>query len=342
VNRPRFLSILVSITELCPVGCSHCGLIGSARERTADVAALTNWMRQVCDYGIPIVIFTGGEPFYQFSLLETGVRTTRECSTPAGVFTSSFWASSIDEAARLLRRLKGLRHLFLSTDVYHQKRVPYKNVHNAIRAADLCGIPEITLCITYSKEAELESVRSHYKSLGNRVGYYTERLIPSPYLPSAINEQDSYKRPHPADYGSSCSIGAPIISPNGDVFSCHVGKASAHGNLEDSPYWLGNLSSESFASILEKSASRPEYQYLRTHGPSGVARLFVEYPTLVKAIMRDRFTGPCDMCFSTLSIKEGYQALNEFTRCTQIIREIDIRLALTRGESPLPSKREYQ
>lgn len=333
--NPSFTSILVSVTEGCHVGCAHCGFIGSVRDRETDLRDLPDWIGQACAYGIPSIIFTGGEPFERYEALRQGVSTAHQYGVPSCVFTSSFWAVSVESAAHTLRELHGLRHLYLSTDTFHQRRVPYQNVHNVIAAADILDIPEITLCITYATDQERQAVRANYLRYGQRVRFYESRVIPTPFISKALRHQDSMIEAVEENFESSCWLKTPIINPNGDVFACHAGKVGAHGNMEDLPYWLGNLRRTSFQQIMEAARRNVEYQYLRTHGPKGIARLFLEYPELASAVGRYAFTGPCDLCFSALSTEDGRRCLTEYSHRPEVIRQINVRLALQHHEPPV-------
>jgi organic radical activating enzyme len=335
--RPRLKSVLVSVTEKCHVGCAHCGFIGSIREREPEPEELADWVGQVCEYGIPLVIFTGGEPFERLDCLQKGVAAAESVGTRAAVFTSSFWATTLSNARSNLDRLPGLKHLYLSSDPFHQRRVPYENVFNAIDAAIELSIPKISVVITYTNDEELKDVRSHYAEYGDSINFCEERVIPNPnFSRRVLLHQGALRAPRPEEYPCNCEIGTPIVNPNGDVFSCHVGKAAAHRDLRHLPYFLGNLHEAAFADIMVSAALRPDYQFLRTHGARGVAALFSHEPALIAAVGRDGFTTECDMCFSTLKIPEGRAALDRYVSQSSVRDEIDMRLALIMGEYPLP------
>lgn len=328
-------SILVSVTEGCHVGCAHCGFIGSVRDRETPEDDLAGWVDQICRYGVPVVIFTGGEPFERLAALERGVAAATAAGTPSACFTSSFWATSADVAHETLARLAGLRHLYLSSDVYHQKRVPFANVHHVIDAADRLAIPEVTICITFATEEDRRFVRSHYEHYGARVRFYEERVIPTPFIRRVVAEQDPERGFSPDAYEPTCWVDTPIVNPNGDVFGCHVGKVGAHGNFEDLPYWLGNLRRTSFAAVMAAAASNLRYQFLRSRGPRGVAELFAAYPELARAVGRTGFTGRCDMCFSVLSTKAGREALAEYVTRPEVMDQIDLGLFERYNEPPV-------
>jgi len=330
----HFDSILIVLTEVCHVGCAHCGYIGSKRDREVEGPELENWIEQMVGYGIPEIIFTGGEAFERYDILASGVRRARECGARISVFTSSYWATSPEEAREKLHGLKGLTKVYLSTDLYHQKRVPFAHVRNAVDAAIEMGIPQISLNITYANEADRAYVASQYEDYGNRVEFYCERVIPNPkFSARVLAGQDPLHDLNPGKYLSKCWLGTPLVDPKGDLFACHIGKAAAHGDFTKSPYFLGNLREASFKQVMGWSQGRHDYQYLRTHGPTGVAEMAQNSPKLVEHLSRKEYTTACDMCMCVLSSPKGAESLDEYAgkRTT----EIDVRLALLLGEEPM-------
>lgn len=329
----RFDSILIVLTEVCHVGCQHCGYIGSKRDREVESWEVERWIEQMVAYGIPEIIFTGGEPFERYETLAAGVRRARECGVRISVFTSSFWATSPDETRRVLEGLKGLTKLYLSTDVYHQKRVPFQNVRNVVDAAIEMGIPNININITYATEADREYVASQYADYGDRVDIYAERVIPSPkFSPKVLAGQDPMKSLAPDNYSRKCWLATPLVDPQGDLFACHIGKAAAHKEFGKSSYFLGNLRESSFAQIMAHGQQRPDYQFLRTHGPTGVAEMATNNDALRKAMPRHEFTNACDMCVCVLASPQGPESLENYAAART--DEINIRLALLHGEAP--------
>lgn len=329
----RFDSLLVVLTEECHVGCQHCGYIGSKREREIEPVELESWIDQILKYGFPEIIFTGGEAFERYDLLACGVRRTRERGARCSVFTSSFWATSFNRARELLAGLDGLTHVYLSTDIYHQKRVPISNVRHAIDAAIDLEIERINLNITYANEADRAFIASQYADYGKRVEIYADRVIPNPnFSVKLLSSQDPLSGLSPGVYGSSCWLGTPLVDPNGDLFACHLGKLAAHTDPTRVPYFLGNLRKSRFQDVMDRSGARPDYQYLRTHGPKGVAEMAQATPELLKVLPRREFTTGCDMCMGVLMAPGGAEALAEHAAART--EAIDLRLVLSLGESP--------
>lgn len=330
-------SVLVSVTEGCSVGCQHCGFIGSTREREAAPGVLSGWVKQICDSGVPLVIFTGGEPFERFEVLEDVVATCERAGVPAASFTSSYWAVDAETTRKKLNRLKGLKQLYLSSDIYHQRRVPYANVFNVIEAADAQGMGTITICLTYATEADRQEVRAQYERFGDRLRFHEDRVIPTPFLKKVVKNQDPELGFSPQEYEPTCWIDTPILNPDGYVWACHVGKVGAHGDFRDLPYWLGDMKEDKFADVMKSADSNAPYQFLRTLGPSGVAELFSTFPGLKSAVKREGFTARCDMCYSTLATVEGQSALADYVTRPEVRDRINIGRLLRYGEGPMPA-----
>src|SRR5207302_8364723 len=144
---------------------------------------------------------------------------------------------------------------------------------------------QISLMITYANEADRCDVVSHYADYGDRVEIFADRVIPNPHFsPRVLLNQDPPASFTPENYKTRCFLATPMLNPNGDLFSCHIGKAAAHGDLRHLPYFLGNLREQPFEDIMRAARSRADYQYLRTHGPRGVAELVQTKPELAKAV----------------------------------------------------------
>ena len=304
------------LTEVCHVGCQHCGYRGSPRDREMTAAEAVDWIDQILGYGVPEIIFTGGEPFERLDLLEPGVRRVDELGARSSVFTSSFWATSFSEARAVLSRLRGLTTLYPSTDIYHQRQVPLQHVRNAIDAAIDLGVRNISLNITYARDEDRQMIASQYSDYGDRIHIYADRVIPLANEQASIRlltGQDPLRALVPEKYAVRCWLGTPLVNPNGDVASCHIGKAGSRRDLRDLPYFIGNLREQSFGDMMNRSESRIDYQFLRTHGPRGVAQMAVASPELMRHLPRREFTTECDMCWSVLESPEGTHALQLYS-----------------------------
>ena len=329
----EFTSILVSVTEVCTVGCRHCGFTGAVRERQPEQREISAWVAQAAGYGIPEIIFTGGEPFQRFKLLKAGVHAAAaQQPTPRiSVFTSSFWGKSREAVDTVLGQLPGLTRLYLSTDLYHQERVPAQYVINVIEGAIAHEIPEISLTITIAEDWEEEHIKALYRSYEGRVVFHVDRVIPTPFIDTA---KQAGLAPVPGNFAHSCYLQTPLINPNGDLSACHIGKAGSYVRLNDLVYYLGNLREKSFGQIMADARGDYEYQFLRVYGPQGVARMLADSAQLRKRFGERTFTNGCDLCYKVLRSKDGRDRLKELTADPFQRELIDAMRSVRFGEQP--------
>lgn len=306
-----YKSILVSVTETCTVGCRHCGFLGSTREREAEPEQIASWVTQACEFGIPSIIFTGGEPFQRFKLLKAGVLAANDhpLSPRIATFTSSFWGKNAATVDRILDQLPGMNHMYLSTDVFHAERVPPQYVINVIEGAIKRDIADITLCITIGADEEEQQIKSLYRQFDDRLQYHVDRVIRTSFTRTAL---PTGKKPVPDNFDTECFLRTPIINPNGDLCACHVAKAGAHKSFTDEVYFLGNLNEEPFWDIMARAERDYEYQFLRAFGPQGVARLVQQSPLLLNSVGERTYSSGCDLCCKVLFTDQGKQALREW------------------------------
>jgi MoaA/NifB/PqqE/SkfB family radical SAM enzyme len=336
----KIYNILINVTEVCHVGCRHCGYIGSRRDREMTADEIDSWVRQVCAFGVNKVIFTGGEAFERFEMLSRGVKSAHESGVASAVFTSAFWAKTPERAREVLREVASLRQLYISTDKYHQERVPIAHVYHAIDAALELGIPKITMTITYANRRDLDEVSSWYARYGSKVEISSQLLIPN----KGMRRDETQYVPQfdlaPENYGSRCFLATPLINPNGDVYACHIGKVSSHRGIGKSPYALGNLREASFEEIMGDARRRSDYRYLVAHGPRGVAESMQASPEAAKSLPRCKFTSGCDMCMSVMLTPPAAEAFRKHAE--QAKESTEIRLALMAATEPAPERLDLQ
>lgn len=331
IEYMRFNNILINVTERCDVGCRHCGYIGAKRDREMTAIEMESWVGQVCGYGISKIIFTGGEPFGRQDLLARGVQCAHNCGVLTSVFTSAFWAASPEQARSTLRNVPGLDQLYISTDRYHQERVPLASVYNAIDAAIAAGVSRITLVITYDEEPERDAVAAQYSRYGDRVEVSWQRLILNKTMQRAGKEPAGGLGLAPDGYECGCFLGTPLINPDGNVFSCHIGKAAAHRDIRNMPYFLGNLREAAFIDIMSRALHRSDYRFLLAHGPKGVAEMVQAHPEIAQDLPRRQFASGCDMCMSIMLMPSAAKALQRHAEASTDATEIRLALSAVKG-----------
>ena len=251
----------VLLTLKCPNQCDHC-LYSASPEYNEFLnekyfqKVIIGLKKIRCKYISPI----GGEPFLYLYGLEKFLKLCKKYSVKIALFTSCVWAKSYHKSFFILKRLKkaGLRSLLISTDKFHQKKVPIKNVIFVLRA---CSSLSISTClrITYTKD-----IRQSVKSIINLARKYNSKILIEPlcffgrgskfnpddfyvdwkelyYIESKVNRYDIYHLHHlikkkldSINFLSSCPFG-PVIYPNGDLFLSYCSKPKLYlGNIKDS------------------------------------------------------------------------------------------------------------
>ena len=146
-----FRVLVLQIGLKCPLRCKHCSVYAGPARREAlsgDVAQAV-----VTDFAaLPsakVVAITGGEPFLDLvQLRELLGRVATFSQLHSYVITSAHWATSLEEARRVLRPLPPISLLMVSADQYHEEFVPRSRLRNAIVAAREAG-SDVVLSIAH-------------------------------------------------------------------------------------------------------------------------------------------------------------------------------------------------
>jgi organic radical activating enzyme len=321
----RFNSILISITEECNVGCSHCGYKGTASRRKATAEELCHWLEEIKSAGINHVLFTGGEPFFTFDLLKAGVKCANELAITTAIFTSCNWGDSIDNAAKTLEQLPGIKQLYLSTDKFHQEHVPVQYVKNVINAGLKHGIKDIMICITCNDSIEFGLIKEQFIEYNNRIQFFSGGFIPTKKFTADSTDITGEKA-----NDNRCWIANPLLNPDGRLFLCHIGKAAAHDSSNMATYFMGDLNTTSLSAIIDNAENRKDYQFLRLLGPKGLRNMLKEHPFLEKYLKRTSFNSSCDLCVTMLSSVEVYEFFLKYINQDHIIDELEMIRVLGR------------
>ncbi|MGH9469782.1 MAG: radical SAM protein [Terriglobia bacterium] len=132
--------VIFSLTEACPLRCSHCivsTVPAADLSRTMPLARAEHYAAQfpaLRERGVTLISFTGGEPLLaprQLSVLsEAAARAGMACS----VVTACHWARSESSARSVVRRFGALSGWQLSIDIFHLEFISPEFVLNAARA----------------------------------------------------------------------------------------------------------------------------------------------------------------------------------------------------------------
>jgi MoaA/NifB/PqqE/SkfB family radical SAM enzyme len=300
---PPFLrNVGLLLTFHCQASCAHCILrAGPDRHEEANLEDARNWIRQIASYRnhyVCVLSLTGGEPFSNLKLLRKVMEFATECKLYVSVVTNGFWATKRETAKQLLQSLPEICFLSISTDVYHQKYVPFEHVKNAIWATQECEIPYYVSIVTENtSDADYQRVNSEILELTAPENIRTGITFPvgrASQMTSQLRYSLSDEPPKEACQAAS----SPCIFPDGRVYGC-IGPLI--GLQHEHPLLLGNLRETSLAEILDRSETNVVLHALRLWGPNRLISLLREAGLGQRLPIKYVEGSVCNACYSLLS-----------------------------------------
>jgi len=136
-------SLMLMVTMGCNSECAHCCFACSPNKLSLSMSEdeMVSYIKQVYDYGIRSVSFTGGEPMLLD--LEAPMLLANDLGMYIDIRTNAFWAKDYKTAFNTLQLLQfqGLARLGLSYDGYHAKAIPVDNIINILKASRETYLP---------------------------------------------------------------------------------------------------------------------------------------------------------------------------------------------------------
>ena len=136
LRRSRRRSMLLFITDRCPVGCAHCSVDSRADSPTISDFGLfhtiLDWM--CAKPGLEVIGISGGEPFAERRGLEMASRRLAEYGKRQVVYTSCMWARRETAPAWIRGVLARCSCVYLSTDSFHAATVSDEQFVRSARA----------------------------------------------------------------------------------------------------------------------------------------------------------------------------------------------------------------
>lgn len=320
---PFLKNIGFMLTYKCSVACPHCIVeAGPHRKEEIQLDEATDWIKQANEYRdgyIKGIALTGGEPFLNIDSLEYISTVANKFSFTVSVVTNAFWAVSKNTARNLLAKLPAIKLISISTDVYHQKVIPFGNIENAIWAAKEIGLLYNVAVCTDNEEDE------NYKKTINDLLKIIERdkIKTSITLPvgRALKRSKYFKyRISPEPTISACSMGStPIIFPDGKVIAC-IGPVIALS--QSHPLFLGNLRNNTLSEIFDKAETNLILHAIRIWGPKKLISLIKELGQ--NALLPKEYIAEsiCDACYKLMSNEKIVDLLNTLSKDEQLKQKI--------------------
>lgn len=223
--RDRFtpgMSVLLFITDRCPVGCAHCS-VDSRRDSPTitDYALFGQLVDAICgDESLQLVGISGGEPFAERRGLTLAMRRLGAAGKNIALYTSGVWARAGQQPAWIREILPLASCVLLSTDSFHAETVDQARFTGAARAIRAAGVPVIVQVLNRPDQVD---AAKHLlaTAFGADWADYADLSYIEPL--SYGRGETVFARPPamPAAGVGACSLlAAPVVRYDGKVTAC--------------------------------------------------------------------------------------------------------------------------
>jgi hypothetical protein len=225
VLRVRFApgrSVLLFLTDRCPVGCAHCSVDSRPTSPSiSDFELFDGLLDAICeDPRLTMVGISGGEPFVERRGLLRATERLVEADKDIVLYTSGVWAAAARIPDWIPTAIARASTLFLSTDAFHAEAVDDRRYVRAARTIADCGVP-IVVQVLDLPEMIAEAERLLELAFGKGFRDYADLSLiePLPYgrgaalfgLPPEVRGGDL----------PACSLlAAPVVRYDGRVTAC--------------------------------------------------------------------------------------------------------------------------
>jgi organic radical activating enzyme len=222
IRRVRGRSILLFITDRCPVGCQHCSVDSRPNSpMISDFELFDSILDWICaNSEVEVVGISGGEPFTE----QRGLTLTSEKCSAAGkqqvIFTSGIWANNPTTLPWITEILAQCCCIYLSTDMFHSNKVTDNQFIQAAHAIVSAGAWMVVQVLDYEKATEKAELLL-FNAFGEDWAKVAELNVITP-LTNGRGSNIFTKMTHfPGHTFGSCSlVRSPMVRYDGLVTGC--------------------------------------------------------------------------------------------------------------------------
>lgn len=322
LNEVPFLSnVGLMLTYKCTIACPHCIVkAGPNRKEQMTLQSAFKWLDQIKafkDGYVSGISLTGGEPFYNISHLTKIADYANKLGFVVSVVSNAYWATSREEALRVLTLCSSVQMISISADVPHQMYIPFENVKNAIWAAKKLGkLYKIAIATERLDNTMYLKMMDEILEFTDRDFISTSIILPVGRAESNGKSDDYSLSKHPAT--TACSMASfPIIFPDGKVIAC-IGPPIT---LPDyNPLYMGNLQENDVETIFNKAQSNYILHAIRVFGPIALVDLLKSngFENVLPKEYMDEVC--CDVCFNLFSNQNTCRLLEDFSKSDKLFR----------------------
>lgn len=322
-EMPFLKNVGFVVTYRCQVECPHCIIrAGPHRKTRMRLSDALQWIDQIATYRnghIKVLSLTGGEPFYDMTLLGRISEYAAEKGLFVSAVTNAFWAVTPQEAIAVLRSVPAIGMLAISTDIYHQQSISFSRVKNAIQAVQHIGMPyNIAVCTENTNDSGYQRILADLYAVTKPETVVTAVTFPAGRAMEKIAELNYHLSDTPPI--SACAAGSsPIIFPSGKVLAC-IGPVIDLKN--EHPLLLGDLRKNSLDEILNTAECNSVLHTIRVWGPKRLIELAGE-AGLGKFLPQKYVEGSmCQACYMLMANHQIVGFLRELSRDDAFVEKV--------------------
>lgn len=301
IRRLRGRSILLFLTDRCPVGCAHCSVASRANSPTIRDFALfeeiAGWIAG--EPAFEVVAISGGEPFVERRGLTHATRRFAAAGQRIVVFTSGVWAHPPRTPRWITQVLACCATVYLSTDAFHGSQIEDAVFIRAAQAVAKAGVWLVVQGLndaTTARRIDMLLV----EAFGSDWHLYAEVNLIAP-LPNGRGKAIFNRAPQTPgeDFGPCTLVRNPMVRYDGTVVACcNESVLMGHGppRLRRRAVTAGELAAA--------AAAFHDDPLLQVIGNAGFGAL-TRHPRL-HDLAEQRFANNCDLCWKSLArLSEG-------------------------------------
>ncbi|KIG18378.1 Radical SAM [Enhygromyxa salina] len=305
IRAERGRSMLLFVTDRCPVGCGHCSV-----DSRADSPSITDFERfdRIVDWiatnaKLEVIGISGGEPFVERRGLSIATQRFADAGKRQVVFTSGVWATRERVPQWIRAVLNRCDCVYLSTDAFHAKAIDDACL---VRAAQTIAAanPWIVLQVLDDELEQERAAKLLEQALGRHWQRHAEINLVTPLTHGrGANVFSRLARVEGRAFGPCSLARSPMVRYDGAVSAC----CNESVIMAKGPSRLRRAATDHNSLDAATDGFHAD-SLLRVIGDVGLGVL-TQHPRFAD-LASQRFSNNCDLCWKLLErMPEGSDPL---------------------------------
>jgi len=261
--------VTFSVTESCPLRCSHCIVATvpvSDRSRTMPMDRAESYAAQMGSLarrGVRFVTFTGGEPLLARRQLQLLSHAAYDAGIECTVVTACHWATSTATAEKVVASLPAIECWQVSTDEFHSEYVSEDHVVRAAKAAAKLGRNVmVRLSMSLPESAGVVSLYNRLRDALPDIRIFAQPIIAMGRGASVPSFSEMAEVP-----AWPCVPQGMVVRFDGTVAPCCAGLVDTR---DGHPFQYSNADSAGLEGVHQEWCTDPLLQLIRASGFSAL------------------------------------------------------------------------